>query len=37
MSNYGENIMLSDLSEEDRFKYLSEYTDIVANFVNKNM
>lgn len=36
-SNKGENIMLSDLSEEDRFKYLSEYTDNVANFVNKNM
>ena len=36
-SNKGENIMLSDLSEEERFKYLSEYTDSVANFVNKNM
>lgn len=31
------NIMLSDLSEEERYKYLSKYTDTVAKFVEDGM
>jgi inosine/xanthosine triphosphate pyrophosphatase family protein len=31
------NIMLSDLSEEERYKYLSKFTDTVARFVNNGM
>ena len=31
------NVMLSDLSEEERYKYLSKYTDPVAMFVKTNM
>ena len=33
----GKEIMLSDLTEEERNKYLSPYTDKVAKFVNDNM
>ena len=29
------NIMLSDLSEEERFNYLSKYTDKVVDFISK--
>ena len=31
------DIMLSDLSKEERYNYLSKYTDNVALFVNNNM
>lgn len=31
------NIMLSDLSEEERYKYLSKYTDFIAMFVKEGM
>lgn len=33
----GQNIMLSDLSPEERDQYLARYTDVVANFVKENM
>ena len=29
-----DNIMLSDLTEDERYEYLSKYTDAVVNFVN---
>ena len=32
----GGNVMLSDLDEEERYKYLSKYTDAVVSFVNDN-
>ena len=32
-----DNIMLSDLTEEERYEYLSKYTDIVASFVNNRL
>lgn len=32
--NNGNNIMLSDLTQEERYEYLSKYTDTVANFIN---
>lgn len=33
----GNNIMLSDLSDDERFEYLATYTDSVADFVNEHM
>ena len=32
----GGNVMLSDLDEEERYNYLSKYTDAVVSFVNDN-
>ena len=32
----GDNVMLSDLDEEERYKYLSRYTDAVVNFIKDN-
>lgn len=33
----GNKIMLSDLSDEEKEKYLAEYTDNVSKFINKNI
>ena len=32
-----DNIMLSDLTEAERYEYLSKYTDSVASFVNDKL